>query len=431
MIDAAIVMLLGILAGIGIGLFPVLPIYLGAFILYFVGGVWTPEVMLLFWAVSAIGSQFFGSVSAITLGIPGDASSAIYINQVKSLSLSERNRLLWQTARGSLISGALALVVVWVLYHYYLSTNSIFLTTVNAKFALLSLVVIFTIALSEKKLFAIALAIMGLLIAPRNNYVLPDEWYTVSLWFQHSTFFMLILGLMILPDLFTYKAQKLENHTYQPNAEKLPKWLVIKNAILGCVVGLVPGPAAETAAAAAYSLEHKQTPKHRIIAAETANNPGVIMMLLPFFLLGLPFTPSSLVVSNIMDAEVVDIVLLGQETSTITSLTVFDSIIALSLLSVLFYYLLSIHFINFYVKLVSASQNYLKTVLLVIVSALMFADMFIQEITPGTYLTLIAFYIGLGLLLKRFRINPIPLVFVYLLGDQLIWASIQFVKINF
>ena len=81
--DLTVILCSGILTGILIGLFPVFPIYLGAFLLYITSTIWTPEQMLLFWAVSSIGSQFFCSVSTITLGIPGDASSLIYVKDIK------------------------------------------------------------------------------------------------------------------------------------------------------------------------------------------------------------------------------------------------------------------------------------------------------------------------------------------------------------
>lgn len=433
MIELALILTLGIITGIAIGLFPVFPIYFGAFILYLVSSLWTPEMMLLFWITASIGSQFFGSVSAITLGIPGDASSLIYIDKIKQLSLTQRNQLLWSTARGSLVGGVMSLALVWILYNVYTAFGFSFLATIEIKFILLLSVVFFTLALSSNKPVALVLAILGLLISPQNNYTLPQEWYTFSIWFQHSTFFMLVLGLMVVPDLVKYQVQQLSKiDNFQSTPGCMPWWLILKNSLLGCVVGLVPGPAAETASATAYSVNHRRPINERIIAAESANNPGVIMMLLPLFLMGLPFTASSLVISNIMDSRMIELPELARSSSSfISSLSVFDSVIVFGLIVTGFYYFFSTRFIDFYARVVHLLQTRMKIVLLIVSIVMMILDAHIQEITMMTYLGLMFIFLALGMLLKYFRISPIPMIFVYLLGDQIIWASTQFYNIYF
>lgn len=433
MIEAALILILGIITGIAIGLFPVFPVYLGAFILYLVSSSWTPEMMLLFWITASIGSQFFGSVSAITLGIPGDASSLVYIDKIKELTLCQRNQLLWTTARGSLVGGIIALIVTWFLYTIYQFYGTSFLTSIEIKLTLLLSVVFFTLALSQNKPMALILALLGLLISPQNNYTLPQEWYALSIWFQHSTFFMLVLGLMVLPDLVKYQSQQTnQSNLYRSTPGPMPWRLIFKNAILGCGVGAVPGPAAETAASVAFNLHHKRSIQDRIVAAETANNPGVVMMLLPLFLMGLPFTASSLVVTNIMDSKLVDLIELGKSSSTVVSfLSVFDTVIVAGLIVTAIYYFFSIRFINTYASLVNLLQDRMKIVLLIVSIIMMILDSHIQEITMTTYLGLMIIFLSLGLLLKYFRISPIPMIFVYLLGDQIIWASTQFYNIYF
>jgi putative tricarboxylic transport membrane protein len=429
-----IIFTLGILTGIAIGLFPVFPIYLGAFLLYVTANFLTPEQILLFWAVSSIGSQFFCSVSTITLGIPGDASSLIYINDIKKLSLNERNRLLWSTSRGSLISASFALCLVFILYYIYTKYNHVFLSGIEIKLFFLYLVIIFLIFSSpNNKLLTGIIGCLALFIAPQNNYALPISWYSISLLFQHTTFFMLVLALIVIPDILSYKLSDIDTNksSFNPVPDILPKKLVAKNSLLGCIISLLPGSAAELSAAVAYHTT-KGNFKNKIIAAETANNPGVIMMLLPFFLLGLPFTPSSIIVSNIMDLQLVNIVTFGKSNSVIfDGLTVFESLIALSLLSVLFYYFLSIRFINFYINIVRLAQYKLKFILLLTILLMMVLDLYIQEITLLNYTVLLIFYISLGFIFRRFKINVLPFVFMWLLGDSIIWSSIQFYTIYF
>jgi putative tricarboxylic transport membrane protein len=427
------ILFFGILTGILIGLFPVFPIYLGAFLLYITATIWTPEQMLLFWAVSSIGSQFFCSVSTITLGIPGDASSLIYVNDVKKLSLSERNRLLWQTSRGSLVSAFTALCLVWLLYNSYSQLGLKFLGKVEIKFILLYTVILFLIFTSKNKIITTLIAAFAILIAPQNNYALPIGWYTTSIFLQHTTFFMLVLAMVVIPDVVSYDTKFISNNKekFNPEKTKLPWWLVIKNTIIGCTVSLVPGPAAEISAATAYYTTKSNT-NDKIIAAETANNPGVIMMLLPFFLLGLPFTPSSIIVSNIMDIKVVNVIELAKSSSSVISgISVLDSIILLALITVVFYYILSIRFINFYTNIVKLAHSRLKIILLIIVIAMIYLDVSIQEISWISYLLLLFGYMAIGFIMKKFHINPMPFIFVYLLGDVIIWTTMQVFLIHF
>lgn len=431
--DILYILISGILTGILIGLFPVFPIYLGAFLLYITSTIWSPEQMLLFWAVSSIGSQFFCSVSTITLGIPGDASSLIYVNDIKNLKLSERNRLLWQTSRGSLISAFVALCLVWTLYNMYTGLGLRFLGGVEVRMLLLYTVVFFLIFTSERKLLTTMVASIAVLIAPQNNYALPIDWYSISILLQHTTFFMLILAMVVIPDIISYDTKFISNdkEKFNPERTKLPWWLVVKNTILGCGVSLVPGPSAELSAATAYYTT-KGGKSEKIVAAETANNPGVIMMLLPFFLLGLPFTPSSIIVSNIMDIQVINVIELAKSPSTlIQTFSVFDSLILLGLVTVIFYYILSLKFINFYTNLVKLAHSKLKILLVAVVILMIYLDISIQEISVLNYFSLLSMYLLIGFTMKRYHVNPMPFIFVYLLGDVMIWTTMQFFLIHF
>jgi putative tricarboxylic transport membrane protein len=431
--ELLILLTAGLVTGILIGLFPVFPVYAGAFILYLTSGLWTPEQMLLFWIVASIGSQFFASVSAITLGIPGDASSLVYIKDVKKLSLLERNQLLWLTSRGSLISGIISLVLVWVLYYVYTATGQTFLFSIEAKLLLLYSVIFFFIVTSQQKILTLLLSIFGVLISPQNNYSLPSEWFHFSTLFQNTTFFMLILALMMIPDMLNYRTLQIDNkNQYSTIPSQMPWWLILKNSILGCLVGLIPGPAAEVAASAAYSSTRTKNTSLKIVAAETANNPGVVMMILPLLLLGLPFTSSSLIVSNIMDSKMVALPELARSASTIvTGFTVFDVMIIMAVMTTVIYYALSIQFINVYTRLVSSAYDKFKWAMIVLVLGMVGADIYIQEISWLAYATLLIFYIAVGQVLRHFRVSPVPMIFVYLLGDQLIWATGQFLAIHF
>jgi putative tricarboxylic transport membrane protein len=383
---------------------------------------------------AAIGSQFFGSVSTITLGIPGEASSLVYIRDVQKMSLDERNRLLYQTAKGSLFSGLISLMVVWGTWHW-LSEFSHLLAGITFTL-LIFLVVILLFAFTDKRpIIALGLLCVGILLGPNNNYALPEYWYKIQQIFEHTSFFLLIVGLMIIPDLIfdrllpggsqgqRYEASHTDDRTW---------WTIIKSTVIGIFAGSVPGPASEVAAGAAYHAHRKKGVFQQIVAAETANNPGVVMMFLPFFVMALPITASTMIVSNVMDIKNIDIVEFAQTSSSfVPSLSVFDLVMGMAMLATGFYFLLSTSFINIYTRIVKHMYSKSRWLLFAIVGAMLIADIYFNETTISIYIGLLLFFTAAGLALKYFRANPILLIFGIMFGDKLVWAVLQFYSIHF
>jgi putative tricarboxylic transport membrane protein len=388
----------------------------------------------VFWATAAIGSQFFGSVSTITLGIPGEASSLVYINDLKSMTLEERNRLLYQTAKGSLFAGVVALAVVWSAYHW-LSGMSHVLASVNFTLAIFLIVVSLFAATDRRPLIALFLLLVGIALGPTNNYALPTWWYQIQQLFENTSFFLLVAGLMIIPDLIFDRLHadgKAPTHYQASASDDRTWWTIIKSTVIGLFAGSVPGPAAETASAAAYHAHRRQGVFQQVVAAETANNPGVVMMFLPFFVMGLPITASALIISNVMDIKNVDIpTLAAQSSHYFSGLTVFDTVIATAMLATVFYFLLSTKFIDIYVSVVKRLYGKSKWLLFAIISAMVVADMYFNETTLLIYVSLLVFFTVIGTVLKYFKANPILLIFGIMFGDRLIWTVLQFYNIYF
>ncbi len=428
------VALMGLITGMALGLFSVFPIYFAGFLVYAFHTAWTPELMLVFWSTAAIGSQFFGSVSTITLGIPGEASSLVYIRDVQRMSLSERNRLLYQTAKGSLFAGLVALTVVWAAWHW-LGDYAHALAGVNFTLAIFLAVVLLFAVTDRRPVIALALLFVGVMLGPNNNYALPEYWYKVQQLFEHTSFFLLIAGLMIIPDLVFERLLPGEGrgqHYEASHSDDRTWWTIIKSTAIGLVAGSVPGPAAETAAGAAYHAHRKQGVFQQIVAAETANNPGVVMMFLPFFVMGLPITASALIMSNVMDIKDIDIVELSRSTSHyFPALTVFDLVMIGSAMATVFYFLLSTRFIDLYVKIVQHLYSRSRWLLFAIIGAMIVADMMFNETTVGIYASLLACFTAAGLALKYFQANPILLIFGVMFGDKLVWTVLQFYSIHF
>jgi putative tricarboxylic transport membrane protein len=213
--------------------------------------------------------------------------------------------------------------------------------------------------------------------------------------------------MMLIPDLVMdrHNFSHIKTDHFEPaDNEERTWWTISKSTVIGLFSGLVPGPSAETASALAYHAHKKKGRFHQIVAAETANNPGVVMMLLPFFTMGLPITASALIISTVLDVKNIDIVDFAASSSMVfTSISVFDVVIFVATIATIFYYLLSTRLV----------------------------DMNINETPVWLYTILLLFFTAFGIWLKYKCINPILFIFGTMFGDKLIWTLMQFTSINF
>ena len=186
MIEFVLVSVFGLVVGILIGLMPMMPIYLGSFLMYFFLFDWQLQSLLIFWIATLIGSQFFGSVAAITLGIPGESSSVVYVNQVRKLPLNQRAKLLWKTARGSHIAGFTAIVLVWLILTQF--TGLHYLGNHWLKLFFYTFAILVFMFMDRRPWVALLLIMFGLFLSPGNNLVLPEWYYKLQFVFQDITF---------------------------------------------------------------------------------------------------------------------------------------------------------------------------------------------------------------------------------------------------
>jgi len=428
-LEFTLTLLCSILVGMAIGLLPVLPMYFGPFLLYYVYGAFPPEFLLIYWIGLTIGSQFFGSVATITTGIPGESSALIYLKDIERMSLHQKNKLLYRTAFGSMIASIISILLVYGIVQVFTFNDLQFLTSVKFQ------IVIYTFALASFVYFdrfwpTLFLVLFGIMLGPKNNYVLPQIWFDVQTMFQGTTMFIMILGLLILPEmLFNSNITHVKENHFIAQHDKNAKWSLkyLKDVVIGFLSGLVPGPSASLSSTLAYRF-NKGTTTSKIVSAETANNSAVVSMLIPLFLIGLPITEGAIIFTNILDAKMVEIneVILQPSVFGIRSL---ELIMLSALVLTVSFYALSINFIDKYIKFLLAIQYSFKTVLLVLVAILVTLDIWSAEITLPNYLILFSFFSAIGLLLKKHNINPIPFMFAVLLGDKIIWVYIQFFSI--
>jgi len=269
-----------------------------------------------------------------------------------------------------------------------------------------------------------------LLIGPRQNYALPDVWYDIQQLYNGYTLYMVVLGTIIFPALIDPAKRITEVERFGRVRNRGYSILTgLRSTLIGAVAGLIPGPSASVATAFAYRTGGDSSYR-RILNAETANNSAVVTCALPFFLLGLPINQNTLLMSNIMDVQSLDIVSAIQETGMF-GWTIFDLVIAISLCVMVIYFWLSTHLIDFYAGLVQRLHHHMRWVVALILLALIAVDLQYAEIGLGRYLMLLASFTVLGFWLRKLKISAIPFLFAVILADKVIWLGIQASAIYF
>lgn len=429
MIEIFFVALSGIIVGILTGLLPALPVFTGPFILYYFYSDLPIEHMLVFWLAVVSGSQFFGSVATITTRIPGEESSLIYLEDLKQFSLEQKNKLLHDTALGSFVAGVIALAFMYVFVHYINFNMLPWLAGMKFQMLIYSLAILGFFFVERKILWTLLMIIAGIAISPNNNYALPEIWYKLQYLTQGHTFYMLVLGTLLIPTILfsDHREAKVEGNFC---AKRSPYDFIlgIKSSLIGVIAGLIPGPSASIAAIGAYKSAGKEVRK-KVIAAETANNSSVLTSALPLLILGIPINQNTLIMSNIFDMRGISINEWLLEPG-VFGLSVIDTALLVVLICLVLFYVLSTNLINWYTKLIVSIHHKMKFVLLTILTALIALDISSNEITWIEYVMLLSIFTAFGFLLKKNQVSPLPFLFAAILGNKLIWLYIQFFAIN-
>jgi TctA family transporter len=438
MIEFIILLLLGLVAGVLIGLLPGIPAYLGPLILLpFANEISMPSI-IVFWLVSHIGSQYFGSVSALLLKIPGEVSSLIYINDLSNLSTHQQLNLVRQTAWGSTIASLIALIILTALYCVANASNFIWLTSNDIKISLLLGLSIFLCVYNSRPYWATALFMLGIALSEKTLYDLPHWVFSIQEWTSNISVFSLILGLVIIPEFVNeirknhVSDTKLDVSTDTIKSEPLKMADMLRGGAIGSVIGFIPGPSHIFASIVSYRLHKDSGVGNRVVAAEAANNSAIITALAPFFLLGIPITLSEVLLYDLMQIK-----LWAMPTSMLRPWDFFSNINIIELMlcaiavSIIAYQFLAQRFLKFYIWAVTVAYKRFWILFLVLCAVLIFIDINYSAVTLMKYTLFLSLSTIVGLWFSHKEIDSLPLVFGFVMGDIFIWSIAQFVSIHF
>ena len=270
---------------------------------------------IVFYCVLSSVSQYFGSVTTLSFGVPGENTSLPLLDIRDKLSktgkISEAHFL---CAYGSLLASLISGLLI-------LSLTSVFSQAIFYLKSYISLVcaligIVLCILYSNNKIFtSIVFVIMGWAVG-KIGY---DEIYNQSFLTFNNVYLYAgipvlpaIMGIYAIPNIakIFYELKKFSNNTYRHRVsfDKIKLTMhntkaILRSTLIGFVSGLIPYVGNGISSYLAFLTEKKLNPNNPIAqatAAESANNAANLSVLIPLVLLGVAIVPSEFVLLEII-----------------------------------------------------------------------------------------------------------------------------------
>lgn len=279
-----------------------------------------PTAAIIMLAGIYYGSQFGNSIAAVLLGIPGD--SAAVVTAMEGHALAKRHRAghaLTMAAVASFGAGVLG-VVLFVLFGPSLAWLGLkFGDPEYAALILLAFTMLPAFAEGKKWRMVIAL-LFGLFLSTVGlDYAtaLPRFTFDQTWLLEGIPFVPAIIGLFGVADAFYTAGQR--SMTSAPVNLRMPfrslfpalkdwvavRWTLLRSAVLGFFVGILPGAGATIASFAAYAMERNLARDRKgfgngrlegLAAGEAGNSGASIGAMLPMLALGIPGSGATAVI---------------------------------------------------------------------------------------------------------------------------------------
>ena len=425
--------LIGSTVGIICGCVPGVGMFVACAILYPILLDLQPVELLMFYTCMVCSAQYFGSVTAIYLGIAGEASSFPAVVEGYNLSKQgQGQKAIFLTGVGSFIGTTFGLIAIGLMA---LATISLSLTSLE-KSILFAIVGISLIWTTKNKLtldvFLIILAIGLCHIGYSGNTNIPLTYFDILIFSQGIHFFPLCAGLLSMKEVLSA-----EDHSQKEllSREKFlrikslfaHKWCILRGSLIGSLGGLLPGLTTISASHLSYLAEKRIQNNYKpgntfcLTSSETANNAGSITQLFPLLMFGIPITGSEAIIYAMLDIK-------GWENSANEVLGLLSNQWHLLLFVNLIALTLAIKFAKHFVKIVPNNNTLLKIVVFFI---LCFTTYLVGETTQGQGLfNMVLFWIATFIAWKTPRVNYIPFIFWMVVGHILLDHFYTFLMIN-
>ena len=418
---------LGTLVGVLPGLGPMATISLLLPMTYNVGD---PTGSMIFLAGIYYGSQYGGSITAILLKMPGEASSTITV--LDGYAMTQRGRAgaaLTITAMASFIGGTVATLVIAGLSGPLSELAFVFGPTEYASLMLLGILA--CVAVSQSGVIAgLIMAAVGAFLGlvgtdintGRTRFTGDIVYLTDGI-----PFAVMAIGIFGLAEILYNTLRrdpgpdKPESVTsLYPTAQESREAIMpaARGTLMGTLLGLLPGGGAVLSSFLSYALEKRISRRPGefgkgvvagVAAPEAANNAGAQSSFLPTLMLGLPVTP---IMALIMAVLIINGIQPGPNVIE-RNPALFWGLIASMWIGNLILVILNIPLVRIWVAVLHIPRWIMYPAIVVI-------SVF------GTYsinnswfdLVLLAVFALLGLLIKWWRFEPAPLALAFIVAPM-------------
>jgi putative tricarboxylic transport membrane protein len=314
MIDASVLLTAasaGLIVGMLVGLLPGLGIGSATLLMLPFLSLMPPMAALFFFVTMLVVSQYFGSITALVYGVPGELSSYPVINERANL-LGNINQVLYQTAVGSLVGGSLALLLllaliwagnIWLAFFHYKVMAVVML--------LACLATVFFGSQTNGRVLNAGMFVVGYLLSKIGfDSNLGESWGTLGISALASgiPLIPLAFGLVVIPAMVTsWQQGHMAQIVYTARA-RMQHWSsVARGSVLGVIGGLVPGVTYLAGTQLAYMIERwvhaGQSSAQRVIATSTADNAGATSSLYTLLWLGIPISVGEAVIVHLFERK--------------------------------------------------------------------------------------------------------------------------------
>ena len=380
------------------------------------------------------GAQYGGSITAILVRIPGEASAVVTCLDGYAMARKGRaGAALGIAAFGSFIAGVIATMALFVVGPAMAGVALAFGPAEYTALVLLGLLLVTQLS-SGSQIRALLMVALGLLLSTvGRDPIYGTERFTFGIFtlFDGLNMALLAMGLFGVSELLILAEGGAKNAKpiAQPTrlADLLPNredWLlsfrpILRGTGLGFFLGLLPGGGATLASFSAYVLERRlarnperfgQGAIEGVAGPESANNAAAQSSFVPLLSLGIP---ANAVMAVILGALLVQGIQPGPQLIA-NRPDLFFGVIASMLIGNLMLIVLNVPLISIFVQLLRVPGSIMAPLIIVfcVVGAYTLSNSAVE----------VSIMIGFGVmgyLMRKIDLDPAPLVLAFVLGNIL------------
>jgi len=410
--------------GIICGMIPGVGMFVATAVLYALLMDFDPAALIMFYTCMVCSAQYFGSITAIYLGMPGEASS--YPAVIEGYSLSKKGqgqKSIYLTGIGSFIGTGFGLFFIALLA---LGGMNIVLTSVERGILFLLVGASLVLTTNNKLRLDVSLIILAVFlchIGYSGNSNIPRFYFDMLFLSQGVHFFPIAAGLLSMKEVLHAEDVKNKKIITEQNFKYLEefikhKYAIIRGSLIGGVAGMLPGLTTIASSHMAYLTEQKVQQKtykkgntYCITSSETANNAGSISQLFPLLMFGIPISGSEAIIWSLLDIK-------GWENSPNEVIKLVTEhwyiLLAINLIALT----LAIRFARHFIKIVPKNANLLKLIIFLILCAVTYT---VGEKLQGYgNFSLFCFVLTTLIAWKTPKVSYIPFIFWMVIGPILL-----------